>query len=85
MGAGWIHVGAVGSEARGNRKTRQTEAQMVAQDMFGTLWPGKFPKKICVDRHRGGTDGCSSSSSRRKIVTAAAGIIISSSNRNSRN
>ena len=38
-------MGAVGSEARGGRKTRQTEAQMVAQGMFDTLWPGKFPKK----------------------------------------
>ena len=66
MGAGWIRVGAVGSEARGDRETRQTEAQMVVQDMFGTLWPGEFPPKICVDRHRRGTDGCSSSSSSRK-------------------
>ena len=45
MGEGWIRTGTVGSEARGYRKTRQTEAQMVAQDMLGTLWPGKFPKK----------------------------------------
>ena len=47
-------MGAVGSEARGDRQTRQTEAQMVAQDTLGTLWPGKFPpKKICAGRHRG--------------------------------
>ena len=38
-------MGAVGSEARGYRKTRQTEAQIVSQDMLGTLWSGKFPKK----------------------------------------
>ena len=50
----------------GGRKTRQKEAQMVVQDMLATLWPGKFPKKICSDKHRGDTNGCSSSS--RKIV-----------------
>ena len=69
MGVGWIRVGVVGSETRGDRKTRQKEAQVVAQDMFGTLWPGKFPKKICADRHS--TDRCSSSSSSRKIAAAA--------------
>ena len=78
-------MGAVGSEARGDRETRQTEAQMVAQDMFGTLWPGKFPKKICAGRHRGGTDGCSSSSSSRKIAVTVEISSSSSSNNNSRN
>ena len=50
----------------GGRKTRQKEAQMVVQDMLATLWPGKFPKKTCEDKHRGDTNGCNSSS--RKIA-----------------
>ena len=67
VGAVWILMDAVGSEARGGAgKTRQKEAQMVVQDMLATLWPGKFPKKICADKHRGDTNGCSSSS--RKIA-----------------
>ena len=48
MGVEWIRTGAVGSEARGGRKTRQSEAQMVAQCMFGTAvryGRGNFPKK----------------------------------------
>ena len=60
-GCGLIFMGVVWSKVRGDRKTRQTEAQMIAQDMFGTLWPGKFSyKKLCADRHRGvrmGADG----------------------------
>ena len=48
MGVEWIRTGAVGSEARGGRKTRQSESQMVAQCMFGTAvryGRGNFPKK----------------------------------------
>ena len=42
MGAGWIRMGAVGAEARGDRKTRQIEAQMVTQDvMAGEISPKK--------------------------------------------
>ena len=35
----------------GTGKQGKTEAHMVAQDMLFTLWPGKFPPKICADRH----------------------------------
>ena len=53
-----------GSEARGDRKTRQTEAQMmVSQCMFGTLWPGKFPQKYA----RAGIEGV-----RMSVAIAAA-------------
>ena len=45
-GYGWIRMGAVVSEARGDRKTRQTEAQMVARRTCLIRYGrGNFPKK----------------------------------------
>ena len=45
-------MGAVGSEARGNRKVRQTEAidGRTGHDLYAMV--GENSKKICVDRHR---------------------------------
>ena len=54
MGEGWIRMGAVGSEARGDRKTRQTEAQMVARRTCLVRYGrGNFPKKYA----RAGIEG----------------------------
>ena len=63
-----------GQRHGGGRKTRQKETQMVVQDMLATLWPGKFPKKTCADKHRGDTNGCSSSSSRKIAAVGQDGL-----------
>ena len=48
MGAGWIRVGAVGSEARGDRKTRQTEAQMMVAQHVWYVMAGEISQKKYV-------------------------------------
>ena len=63
----------------GDRKTRQRETQTVSQCMFDTLWPGKFPPKICADRHRGVRMGAAVAAAAEKIAAAAE---ISSNSRN---